>query len=355
MIDDGNIELAVVEKDKDKLTCEVKNVGIIEGKKSVNIPSVHVKLPSLSQKDKNFIQFAIDKDIEFIAHSFVRNKEDVMAVQEILDSKNSKIKIIAKIEYQAGVDNLDEILDHVYGVMVARGDLAVEIPYERIPVVQKLIIEKCIAKRRPVIVATQMLHSMIEHPRPTRAEISDVANAVFDGTDAIMLSGETAFGKYPVECVKTMTQIALEVEQKKAPIRETPLFIINNDVTAFIAHTAVEASIELNSRAVISDTLDGNSIRALAAYRGRNIIFAQCYDWRTVRELSLSYGVIPEYYEMNDNYLEFAAPALEYMMNEQDFDKGDRVVIVAGNHGWEAGLSNLEVNSIEGFMKKLNK
>lgn len=355
MIDDGNIELVVKKKDNEKLTCEVRNVGVIEGKKSVNIPSVHVKLPSLSNKDKEFINFAIDHDIEFIAHSFVRNKDDVKAVQEILDSRQSRIKIIAKIENQAGVDNLDEILDHSYGIMVARGDLAVEIPQERIPVVQKMIIEKCIARRRPVIVATQMLHSMIEHPRPTRAEISDVANAIFDGTDAIMLSGETAYGKYPVEAVGTMNKIALEAEQKNVGIRETPLFVLNSDVTAFLAHTAVEASVELNTKAIICDTLDGNSVRALAAYRGRNLIHAQCYDPRTMRELSLSYGVYGNYFEMQDNFLEFAYPVLESMKKDKDYDPDDRIVIVAGNHGWEAGMSNLEINTIDGFIKKIEK
>jgi pyruvate kinase len=297
----------------------------------------------------------MEQDIEFIAHSFVRNKEDVFAVQEILNSKKSQIKIIAKIENQAGVDNIDEILEHVYGVMVARGDLAVEIPQERIPVVQKLIVEKCVARRKPVIVATQMLHSMIEHPRPTRAEISDVANAIFDGTDAIMLSGETAHGKYPVEAVRTMTQIALEVEKIKTPIKESPLFIPNSDITAFLAHTAVKASIELGTKAIICDTMDGNSVRALAAYRGINIIMAQSYNQRTLRELSLSYGVYVNYMIMSDKYFDFVYPALQSLYKENEIKPEDRIVVVAGNHGWEAGMSNLEINTFEGFMKKLGK
>jgi len=355
MIDDGNIELIVIEKDSEKLICEVKNVGTIEGRKSVNIPSVHVKLPSLSEKDKDFINFAIDQDIEFIAHSFVRNKEDVNAVQEILNSRNSRIKIIAKIENQAGVDNIDEIMDHVYGIMVARGDLAVEIPQERIPVVQKLIVEKCIARRRPVIVATQMLHSMIEHPRPTRAEISDVANAIFDGTDAIMLSGETAHGKYPVEAVRTMTQIAMEVEKIKNPIKETSLYIPDNDVTAFLAHTAVKASIELGTKAIICDTMDGCSVRALAAYRGRNIIMAQSYDKRTMRELSLSYGVIVNFMELSDVAYEFVYPAIQSLYSSNEVKQEDRIVVVAGNHGWEPGMSNLLINTMDGFLKQLGK
>ncbi len=355
MVDDGNIELIVREKNDVTLNCEVMNVGVIEGRKSINIPSVHVKLPSLSRKDKDFINFAIEKDIEFIAHSFVRNKEDVKAVQEILDSRKSRIKIIAKIENQAGVDNIDEILDHVYGIMVARGDLAVEIPQERIPVIQKMIIRKCIAKRKPVIVATQMLHSMIEHPRPTRAEISDVANAIFDGTDAIMLSGETANGKYPLEAITIMTKIALEVEKRKIPIKEITPLNLNNDLTDFLAHSAVKASVELDSKAIICDTLDGNSVRALASYRGKNIIHAQCYDQRTMRELALSFGVHGNYFEMIDNFLEFAYPALNELLGDGEHKPDDRVVIVAGDHGWDAGMSNLEINSIEGFIKKIKK
>ncbi|HOK51966.1 MAG TPA: pyruvate kinase, partial [Bacteroidales bacterium] len=197
LIDDGSLELIVREKDEHSLYCEVQNDGKIESRKSVNVPSVSFRLPSLSEKDKEFVKFCIQEDVDFIAHSFVRNKEDVLAIQQILDEHKSAIKIIAKIENQQGVDNIDEILDYVYGVMVARGDLAIEIPYEKIPGIQRMIISKCIARRKPVIVATQMLHSMIEHPRPTRAEVSDIANAIFSHTDAIMLSGETAYGKYP--------------------------------------------------------------------------------------------------------------------------------------------------------------
>ncbi len=176
---------------------------------------MHVKLPALSEKDKGFIRFAAEHDLDFIAHSFVRNKEDVLAVQNILDEQKSNIKIIAKIENAEGVENLSEILDHTYGIMIARGDLAVEIPTERIPLIQKRIIKECIERRKPVIVATQMLHSMIESPRPTRAEVSDVANACLDHTDALMLSGETANGKYPELAVRIMAKIANEVESNR--------------------------------------------------------------------------------------------------------------------------------------------
>lgn len=355
MIDDGEIELIVREKDGKSMICEARNNGVINGKKSVNIPSVHVKLPALSQKDIDYIHFAVDQKLDFIAHSFVRNKQDAMAVQKILDEKQSNIKIIAKIENQDGVDKIDEILDYVYGIMIARGDLAVEIPQERIPVVQKMIINKCIAKRKPVITATQMLHSMIHNPRPTRAEISDVANAVYDGTDAIMLSGETAYGEYPVGAVMTMANIAREVEAATSPIKETPLLIVNDQVSAFLARSAVRASIELNAKAIIADTNKGRTVRALAAYRGQNLIFAQCYDMRVMRELALSYGVYPNFSKMRNTTQEFLSDALEGLLNTYKLKKNDLVVVLAGNFGPSYGPSFIEISSTENLKKMYQK
>jgi len=347
LIDDGDIELVAVEKVKSSLICEVANKGEISGRKSVNIPSVHVKLPTLSQKDKDYIHFAVDNDLDFIAHSFVRNKRDAIAVQKILDERGSKIKIIAKIENQDGVDNIDEILDHVYGVMIARGDLAVEILQERIPIIQKMIIEKCIARRKPVITATQMLHSMIQNPRPTRAEISDVANAVYDGTDAIMLSGETAYGKYPEDTVKTMSKIAREVESSKPQIKETPLLIINNEISAFLARSAMKASLELNAKAIIADTNKGRTVRALAAYRGNKIIFAQCYDKSVMRELALSYGVCANFTKINETTEAFLCDALKDLKRKYKVNNKDRIVVLAGNFGPSHGPSFIEISTVE--------
>ena len=204
LVDDGDVELIVRDKKENCLELEASNPGEIKDKKSINVPGVNMHLESLSDKDRKFIQFAMDNKLDFIAHSFVRNKQDVMEIQQILDEQHSNIKIIAKIENQEGVNHIDEILDHVYGVMVARGDLAIEIDAEKIPLIQRYIVNKCIESKKPVIIATQMLHTMIDHPRPTRAEVSDIANAVFSGTDAIMLSGETAYGDYPLEAVKVM-------------------------------------------------------------------------------------------------------------------------------------------------------
>jgi len=355
LIDDGDIELVVMKKEKSALVCEVANNGEISGKKSVNIPSVHVKLPTLSQKDKDYIHFAVDNSLDFIAHSFVRNKQDAIAVQKILDERGSKIKIIAKIENQDGVDHIDEILDHVYGVMIARGDLAVEIPQERIPIVQKMIIEKCIAKRKPVITATQMLHSMIQNPRPTRAEISDVANAVYDGTDAIMLSGETAYGKYPIEAVKTMAKISEEIETSKQQIKETPLLIINNEISAFLARSAMKASLELNAKAIIADTNQGRTIRALAAYRGNKIIFAQCYDKSVMRELALSYGVYANFSKKSDTTEAFVCDALKDLSKKYKVHKKDRIVVLAGNFGPSHGPSFIEISTAENLKQQCQK
>lgn len=347
LIDDGSIELIVKSRNEDYLECEVQNNGVIEGRKSVNIPSVHVKLPALTEKDIDFIEFAIEKNIDFIAHSFIRHQKDVKAVQDILDKQNSKIRIIAKIENQEGVDNIDEILESAYGIMVARGDLAVEIPQERIPGIQKMLIEKCIVQRKPVIIATQMLHSMIHNPRPTRAEISDVANAIYDGTDAIMLSGETAYGDYPIQSVQTMTQIALEVEEIKPPIKETSKLVINNEVSAFLAVNAVNASVELQTRAIIADTMGGKSVRALAAYRGNNVIVAHCYSQKTMRELALSYGVYPVYSEKGKNKDEFIKNAIIKVKDKLRLNKNDRIVIIAGNFEEGKGLSFMQIGTIE--------
>lgn len=354
MIDDGNIELIATKKSEGALHCQVSNQGVIKGHKSVNIPSVHVKLPTLSQKDIDYIHFAVDHNLDFIAHSFVRSAEDIIAIRQLLDERKSNIKIIAKIENQQGVDNIDEILDHAYGIMVARGDLAVEIPQERIPIVQKQIIDKCRQRRKPVITATQMLHSMIEHPRPTRAEISDVANAVFDGTDALMLSGETAYGMYPVESVKTMRKIAIEVELSRPSLTEFAEPRHVDKIVDFLARAGVRASMELNAKAIVADTLKGRTIRTLASYRGHNIIFAQCYDKRVMRELALSYGVFANHIEMGQSTEDIICQGLNALASRSNLHTDDMVVIIAGNFGPTHGPSFIEISSIENLLKMCN-
>ncbi|MDX9897038.1 MAG: pyruvate kinase, partial [Desulfofustis sp.] len=318
MIDDGHIALAVMDKDSECLICSVENDGVIKGRKSINIPAVHVRLPALSEKDKGFIRFAADHDLDFIAHSFVRSKEDVLAVQEILDEHHSGAKIIAKIENFQGVLNLEEILDHAHGVMIARGDLAVEIPTEQIPLIQKKIIRTCIERRRPVIVATQMLHSMIESPRPTRAEVSDVANACIDRADALMLSGETANGRYPELAVRTMAKIIKEVEGKDRSFFDVP-YSHEHRVVAYLAKAAVKAAVRLDSKAIVADSVSGKSILALAAYRGINPIFAQVYDRRVARQLALSYGVYADYVENGADSEEALSRSICRLVNDRNF------------------------------------
>ena len=342
--------LAVIDKDEEHLICVVENDGIIHSHKSINIPSVHVRLPALSEKDIGFIRFAAENKLDFIAHSFVRNAEDVLAVQEILEESGSTIKIIAKIENHDGVENLDEILDHAYGIMIARGDLAVEIPTEKIPLIQKSIIRKCIERRKPVIVATQMLHSMITSPRPTRAEVSDVANACLDYADALMLSGETANGKYPELAVVIMAKIASEVEQKKTGYIDTPYWK-SDIVAAYLAKAAVKAALRLGTAAIVADSLTGKSIRALAAYRGPNPIYAQLYDEKVVRQLSLSYGVYAEHVTMDVTSNEPLQQSIRRLVSEKQFKDEDLIVVLAGSFGPEQGASYIEISPAGNFKK----
>jgi pyruvate kinase len=351
LIDDGDVELQVTQKDATTLTCKVMNDGAIKGQKGVNIPSAKMHLPSLSAKDEKFLRVAADQDLDFIAHSFVRNKHDVLAVQNILDEKNSQIKIIAKIENQEGVDNLDEILDHAYAVMVARGDLAIEIPAERIPLIQKKIVRKCIERRKPVIIATQMLQSMINSPRPTRAEVSDVGNACLDGTDAIMLSGETAVGQYPLESVQVMTRVAVEIESGHNSFINIP-YEEDNSVTSYLAKAAVKASMRLHTEALVADTISGKTILSLAAYRGKSPIYAQCYRHRTVRELALSYGVCAHYIKEDLSHHEFLQTALSRLVGEGRFSEESLITVLAGHFGSECGATYIEISSAKNMLER---
>jgi len=347
LIDDGSLELLVQDKRDNSLICEALNDGKLEGRKSVNVPRVNFQLPSLSEKDKDFIRFAIREGIDFIAHSFVRNKEDILAIQNILDEGKISIKIIAKIENQEGVDRIDEILDHAYGVMVARGDLAIEIPYEKIPGIQKMLIEKCIARRKPVIIATQMLHSMIHNPRPTRAEVSDIASAIYSKSDALMLSAETANGSYPLEAVTTMAKVAVEVEKSQSDMYDTPTVILTNECSAFLTKTAVEAAIKLNARAIIADTSSGSSIRNMAGFRGRKNVFAHCYDRSVARQLALSFGVFPEFTDKAKNSRDFVKRALQSHLAAGTLEEDDLVVVVAGNFRETFGHSFIEISPVK--------
>ena len=347
LMDDGELELRVLRKQGNALQCSIENDGILTSRKSVNVPSVKIMLPSLNNKDRAFIEMAAQNNVDFIAHSFVRSKQDVIDVQQVLNSYKSNIKIIAKIENQEGVDNIDDILDNVYGIMVARGDLGIEIPYEQIPGIQKMIITKCIITRKPVIVATQMLHSMINSPRPTRAEVSDIANAIYSQTDAIMLSGETANGKYPVESVKTMTKVAIEVEKNKEKFMNVPYMNVTGEISAYLAKVAVKTAFRIGARGIIADTTGGRTIRDMASYRGINLILAQCYSESTMRELALSYGVYASYQERRKSVDEFIHIALKNLIVTHNLQSDDIVVVLAGNFTGGAGFSFIEVGSVQ--------
>ncbi len=342
LIDDGAIDLLVVDKDEDRLSCRIENTGLIKGKKSVNVPGVHISLPALTEKDRTFVQWAIEADIDFIAHSFVRCKDDLLEIQEILDAAGSHLKIISKIENQQGIDNLDDILTYCYGVMIARGDLGVEIPAEKIPMIQKHIVQKCRARKKPVIVATQMLHSMIENPRPTRAEVTDVANAIFQSTDAIMLSGETASGHYPVEAVKTMSTIAMEAEETIDISLDLNLEKVTKPIAAVLARSLVAATQQIPVKAIILDTWTGRTGRYLAEFRPKVPIYAMCYNDFTMRELALTYDIYCYKFEVTGTKEGFVQNSLKILMEDGKISEGDLVGFIGGSFNDEVGASYME-------------
>jgi pyruvate kinase len=353
LIDDGEIELRVVSNEGEYLDCQVTNYGVIKFRKSINIPNVSINLPSLTEKDIDFIEFAIEQKLDFIAHSFVRTKQDVIDIKSIIKKHNSPIKVIAKIENQQGVDNIDEILDHTYGIMVARGDLGIEIPAERIPTIQRYLINKCIESKKPVIIATQMLHTMIEHPRPTRAEISDVAGAIYQRADAIMLSGETAYGQYPIDAVKTMTKIANEVESILEPDPNINLTRIHNKTAATLARGAVKACSSLPIKAIVVDTLTGRSARYLSAFRGRVPVYVMSYDATVMRQLALSFGVLASYMELSDSRDSFLNDAISRLVEDKKISLEDMVIVIGGSFGRGNGASFMEVSEVKNLMARL--
>lgn len=350
LIADGELELRVVEKSAEELLCEFATGGSLRSRKSVNVPGVSIDLPSVTEKDRRFIEWAVAHDVDFIAHSFVRSARDIAAVQEILDAHGSPIKIISKIENQEGLDHIDEIIEASYGVMVARGDLGVELPAEKIPAAQRMIVDRCIAAKRPVIIATQMLYSMVRSPRPTRAEVSDVASAIYERVDAVMLSDETAMGDYPVEAVSTMSNIAREIERDEnhfAPIIDINMVSVDHEITAQVARSAVRACTNLPVRYVITDTLTGRTGRYLAAFRGRRTVMAVCYTLHAQRILALSYGVVPILRKQTegDKY-HFLIDALDFIGQYTKLNDNDLLVSVGGSFGPTRGASYVELAKV---------
>ena len=348
LFDDGELCMKVVDKTEEYLSVEVQNDGRLGSRKSVNVPGVHIDLPALTDKDIINIKLAIEEGIDFIAHSFVRNRDDVKAVQDILDEYRSDIQIISKIENQEGVDNIDEIIDASYGIMIARGDLGIEVPIEHIPGIQRKIIRKCVLAKKPVIVATQMLHNMIKNPRPTRAEVTDVANAIYYRTDALMLSGETASGKYPLEAVKTMVAIAEQAEQDKIHENDIEIPLCDlDDVTGFLSKNAIEATEHLGVKCIITDTVTGKTSRNLSAFRGPNPVISLCSNDKVHRLLALSYGVIPlsEYRNLSSHDLYVSAVRLLLQMEYVTLD--DKVAYLSGSLGQGGGNTFLEINKVK--------
>lgn len=354
LIDDGETHLTVTGKENGILTCRAENNGTVKSRKSVNVPGVELDLPALTEKDAEFIDWATRSEVEFIAHSFVRSRDDVMAIQSILDMRKSPIKIIAKIENREGVDNLESILDVAHGVMVARGDLGIEIPAEEVPIIQKLMIKTCIRRVKPVITATQMLHSMIDNPRPTRAEVSDVANAIYDGTDAVMLSGETAYGKYPVEAVTTMADIARNVEaQKKTLSYKLPVVQQSEELMPrnHLAKSAVAMAAAIPASAIITSTKSGDTAQICASYRGKTPIYALSASARTVRELSLSYGVYAERIDIPPTTDKLVKASLQQLIDEEFIGMDDLIVFIGGGHIYSAHTNFLQVDTPATLLK----
>ena len=343
LIDDGLVGLKVENVVGEEIHCVVENSGIVKNHKGVNVPGVKINLPALTPKDISDIEFGITQGIDFIAASFVRKASDVLAIREVLENNNATdIQIISKIENQEGVDNLDEILQVSDGLMVARGDLGVEIPTEDIPIVQKQMIKKCNALGKPVITATQMLDSMIRNPRPTRAEVTDVANAIYDGTDAIMLSGETAAGKYPVEAVKVMAAIAKRIEETldyDTILRSKGLN--NTNVTDAISYATCTTAKSLTASGIVTSTSSGYTARMVSKFRPKTPIIAATPNERTSRQLSLSWGVYTVMCEQAENTDDLIDNSIEASKNEGYIHEGELVVITTGVPTGVSGTTNL--------------
>ena len=343
LIDDGLVGLRVKSVENGNIKCIVENSGIVKNHKGVNVPGVKINLPAITPKDVSDIEFGIKEGIDMIAASFVRKASDVLAIREILEKNNAgDVLILSKIENQEGVENIDEILQVSDGIMVARGDLGVEIPTEEIPIVQKMIIKKCNELAKPVITATQMLDSMIRNPRPTRAEVTDVANAIYDGTDAIMLSGETAAGKYPVEAVKVMASIAKRIEQTLDYDRMLKEKGSKNvTVTDAISHATCTTAVDLNASAIITSTSSGYTAKMVSKFRPQAPIIAATSNEAVMRRLALTWGVCPIKSALAGNTDEVIEKSIEASIENGYVKNGELVVITAGVPVGVSGTTNL--------------
>ncbi|MFL1695940.1 pyruvate kinase [Weissella kandleri] len=344
LFDDGKLDFLITEKDEanHELVTTVQNHGLLGSRKGVNAPGVSINLPGITEKDADDIRFGLEHDINFIAASFVRKPEDVNDIRALLkEAGKEDVMIFPKIESQEGIDNFDDILEVSDGLMVARGDMGVEIPAENVPLVQKDLIRKLNAAGKPVITATDMLDSMQENPRPTRAEASDVANAVFDGTDATMLSGESANGDYPVEAVQTMARIDEKAETALALNgRHVNKFVSNDGNTESIAAAVAEATSKLDIKAIVASTKSGNTAKLISKYRPNADILALTYDERVERALKIYWGVQPVIAEMPESTDDIIAASKKAALDQGLAQKGDLIIVVAGVAA-EVGSTNL--------------
>ena len=343
LLDDGLVRLTVLETTAKTIRCRVENSGTMKNHKGVNVPGVSLSMPYMSQQDKDDILFGVEQGFDFIAASFVRCAADIRDIRRVLDAAHSRMRIIAKIENQEGVSNLREILAEADGVMVARGDMGVEIDFTEIPIIQKDIIWRCYNAGKPVITATQMLDSMIEHPRPTRAEITDVANAIYDGTSAIMLSGETAAGRWPVEAVRTMSAIAERTESDINYDKRLKMRTMEGQlsVAGAVAHAACTTAMDIKANAIITVSKSGETARLLCKYRPETPIIACVLTEQVYRQLTLSWGITPimmEYAHDTDELIEKAVSTSQSAGLVQD---GDLVVITAGVPVGISGTTNM--------------
>lgn len=335
LIADGLIELQVLEVQNDRtIICKAKNSGSIGSRKNVNLVGVHAGLPIMSEKDREDLKFGASQDVDFIAASFVSFPEEIVEIKNYLKSLNSTAKIIAKIENKEGLDNIAAIVKEADGVMVARGDLGVQLPTEKIPLAQKVIIRTCRQSGKPVITATQMLDSMIVNPRPTRAELTDVSNAVFDGTDAVMLSGETANGKYPVEAVKTMDLITSTTEASEEYLnrmKEADSFYKpNHEIGRVVTHSAYKLARNIDAKAIIIPTLHGNTARMIGSFRPEQIVIAVTPDKKVFKQLMIQWGVSPVLCEIADDSEMMIQNAVKLALDNGAVNLSDKVVMCAG-------------------------
>lgn len=344
LIDDGLVELVVNEIDDTEIYTTVVNYGELKDRKGLNAPSIKINLPALTEKDISDIKFGVENGIDYIAASFIRKADDVLAIREVLEECGGEdVHIISKIESDEGVENIDEIIEVSDGIMVARGDLGVEVSNEKVPLVQKDLIRKCNLLGKPVITATQMLDSMIRNPRPTRAEINDVANAILDGSDAIMLSGETAAGKYPLEAVETMNRVSLHIENsvdyknavKLKKERE------ENNVTNAISHSVSTIARNLNANAILAATTSGATARAISKYRPETQIIATTHNERVARKLSLVWGVEPIHTKKFEQTDQLVDNAISEALKSDYIKEGDLIVLSAGIPVSTPGSTNM--------------